>query len=280
MNILNPTYTIYKSRKFEFIWEGDYRKAVATDDIYAGDLLLLEHALYDDIKTNDNIIVSNLLYNENLWNEMYPRELDYNLDDVINNNNTDAIIDATTAKINKNVFRHDEVAGAYYALLRDGQIFNHLKEPNCNYHHISVPTRDDLPQIKIYYFIAYKDIKKGDEICTNYGNEYFNEDTDLSDYNNKQSDIFIKNKSKILSKIDKYLESRECRDVFTNHHFYKHGLVFIQNQNRYIALPSFTKLLKGDEKEDIKISELNDWVNTQLLKLISFLKTKNIILNK
>jgi len=277
MNILNPTCSFYKSRKFEFIWEGDYRKAVATDDIYAGDLLLLEHALYDDIKETNNIIVSNLLYNENLWNEMYPRELEYNLDDVINNNNTDAIIDATTAKINKNVFRHDETTGTYYALLRDGQIFNHLKEPNCNYHHISVPTRSDLPHIKIYYFIAYKDIKKGDEICTNYGNDYFKEDTDLSDYNNKQTDIFIKNKSKILSKIDKYLESRECRDVITNHHFYKHGLVFIQNQNRYISLPSFNKLIKADEKEDIKISELNDWVNLQLLEIISFLKTKIIL---
>lgn len=277
MNILNPTCSFYKSRKFEFIWEGDYRKAVATDDIYAGDLLLLEHALYDDIKETNNIIVSNLLYNENLWNEMYPRELEYNLDDVLNNNNTDAIIDATTAKINKNVFRHDETTGTYYALLRDGQIFNHLKEPNCNYHHISVPTRPDLPHIKIYYFIAYKDIKKGDEICTNYGNDYFKEDTDLSDYNNKQTDIFIKNKSKILSKIDKYLESKQCRDVITNHHFYKHGLVFIQNQNRYISLPPFNKLLKADEKEDIKISELNDWVNLQLLEIISFLKTKIIL---
>lgn len=275
--ILNPTYTIYKSRKIDYICENDYRKVIANEDIFKGDLLLIEHGLYDDIKTDNNILVSNLLYNEDLWNEMYPRNLPYNLDDVINNNNTEALIDATTEKLNANIFRHDENIGTYYTLLRDGQIFNHSKEPNATYHYIDVPTHHNIPHIKIFYFIAYSDIKKGDEICTNYGNDYFKENTDLTEYNNKTSDIFIKNRSKILTKIDKYLETKECRDVITNHHFYKHGLVFIQNQNRYIALPSFSKLIKGDENEDIKISELNDWINKELLMIVSFLKTKSKI---
>jgi hypothetical protein len=275
-SILNPTYTIYKSRKLEFQWdkETDYRKAIATEDIFAGDLLIVEHGIYDDIKKENNILVSNLLYNEELWNEMYPRELSYNLDDVLMNNNTDNIIDATTEKLNKNIFAHNENEGTFYTLLREGQIFNHSKEPNANYHHISVPTLDNLPDIKIFYFVAYKDIKKDDEICSNYGNNYFNEDIDLTEYNNKNSEIFTKNRSKILTKIDKYLESPECRDVITNHHFFNNGLVFIHKKNQYIALPPFYKILNKDINEDITIAEMNEWINKELLSILTFLKTK------
>jgi hypothetical protein len=275
-SILNPTYTIYKSRKLEFQWdkETDYRKAIATEDIFAGDLLIVEHGIYDDIKKENNILVSNLLYNEELWNEMYPRELSYNLDDVLTNNNTDNIIDATTEKLNKNIFAHNENEGTFYTLLREGQIFNHSKEPNVNYHHISVPTLDNLPDIKIFYFVAYKDIKKDDEICSNYGNNYFNEDIDLTEYNNKNSEIFTKNRSKILTKIDKYLESPECRDVITNHHFFNNGLVFIHKKNQYIALPPFYKILNKDINEDITIAEMNEWINKELLSILTFLKTK------
>jgi len=278
--ILNPTHTIYKSRKLEFIWdkEIDYRKAIAIDDIYAGDLLLIEHGIYDDIKREYNILVSNLLYNEDLWNEMYPRELSYNLDDVLTNNNTDAIIDATTSKLNSNIFSHkednDEIK---FTLLRDGQIFNHSKEPNATYHHISVPTPEQFPDIKIFYFIAYKDIKKGDEICSNYGNDYFKEDTDLTEYNNKNTEIFTKNRSKILTKIDKYLSSAECRDVISNHHFFNNGLAYIHKKNQYIALPKFYEVMDKNNNEDITIQEMNDWINKELLSILTFLKTKKDI---
>lgn len=274
--ILNPTHTIYKSRKLEFQWdkETDYRKAVAIEDIFVGDLLIIEHGIYDDVKKENNILVSNLLYNEELWNEMYPRELPYNLDDILTNNNTDNIIDATTKKLNSNIFSHNENNGTFYTLLREGQIFNHSKEPNATYHHISVPTHHNFPDIKIFYFIAYKDIKKGDEICSNYGNDYFKEDTDLTEYNDKNTEIFIKNKSKILTKIDKYLESPECRDVIINHHFFNNGLAFVQKKNQYIALPKFYEILKKNINEDITIVEMNEWINKELLSILTFLKTK------
>ena len=46
--VLNPTHTIYKSRKIEYITveENDYRKVIAVEDIYAGDMLLIEHGIY------------------------------------------------------------------------------------------------------------------------------------------------------------------------------------------------------------------------------------------
>jgi hypothetical protein len=278
MTILNPTHTIYKSRKLEFEWdkEIDYRKAVATEDIYAGDLLLIEHGIYDDIKREDNIITANLLYNQELWNEMYPRELAYNLDDVLNNNNINNIIDATTAKLNSNIFAHKEQDGDKYTVLRDGQIFNHSKDNyNITYHHITVPTHHNLPDMKIFYFIAYRDIEKGKEICSNYGNDYFKEDTDLTDYNNKNSEIFTKNRNKLLTKIDTYLSSAECRDVILNHHFFNNGLAYIQQKNQYIALPKFYKTLNKNDDEDITITEMNEWINKEMLFILSFLKSKN-----
>ena len=277
--VLNPTHTIYKSRKIEYITveENDYRKVIAVEDIYAGDMLLIEHGIYDDITKDNNILISNILYSKKLWNELYPRKIEYSLDDILNSKNTDNIIDAITSKLNANIFKHEEQEGTFYTLLRDGIIFNHSKEPNAVYHHIEVPMKEGLSTIKIFYFIAYKDIKKNEEICTNYGNDYFKEDIDLTEYNKKDTEIFTKNRNKLLTKIDKYLESPECRDVILNHHFYKKGLVYNQENNQYISLPAFNRLLKGDEKEDITIEEMNKWIQKEMLEILSFLTTKKRI---
>lgn len=275
--VLNPTHTIYKSRKIEYIWDNDYRKVIAVDNIYAGDMLLIEHGLYDDITKDDNILISNILYSKKLWDELYPRKIEYSLDDILNSKNTDNIIDAITSKLNANIFKHEEQEGTFYTLLRDGIIFNHSKEPNATYHHIEIPMKEGLSTIKIFYFIAYKDIKKDEEICTNYGNDYFKEDIDLTEYNKKDTEIFTKNRNKLLTKIDKYLESPECRDVVLNHYFYKKGLVYNQDNNQYISLPAFNRLLKGDEKENITVKEMNEWIQREMLDILSFLKTKKKI---
>ena len=278
--VLNPTYTIFKSSKLEFEWnkEKDYRRTIATKDIYAGDLLFIEQGIYDDIKKENNIIVSNLLYNQELWDELYPRNLSYNLEDILNNNNVDNIIDNITAKLNSNIFSHNEEEGIKYTLLRDGCIFNHSKDPNVVYHHISIPNIQDIPYTKIFYFIAYKDIKEGEELCTNYGNDYFKEETDLTEYYNKDSEIFTKNKSKIFTKINAYLETPEYRDVIINHHFFNKGLVFVQSQKKYISLPLFYKTLNKDIKDDITITEMNDWINKEILMILNFLKIKKKII--
>lgn len=275
--VLNPTHTIYKSRKIEYIWDNDYRKVIAVEDIYAGDMLLIEHGLYDDITKDDNILISNILYSKKLWDELYPRKIEYSLDDILNSKNTDNIIDAITSKLNANIFKHEEQEGTFYTLLRDGIIFNHSKEPNATYHHIEIPMKEGLSTIKIFYFIAYKDIKKDEEICINYGNDYFKEDIDLTEYNKKDTEIFTKNRNKLLTKIDKYLESPECRDVVLNHYFYKKGLVYNQDNNQYISLPAFNRLLKGDEKENITVKEMNEWIQREMLDILSFLKTKKKI---
>jgi hypothetical protein len=60
----------------------------------------------------------------------------------------------------------------------------------------------------------------------------------------------------------------------TNHHFFNNGLVFIHKKNQYIALPPFYKILNKDINEDITIAEMNEWINKELLSILTFLKTK------
>lgn len=273
--VLNPTHTIFKSKKIEFIIDdNDYRKCIAKEDIFQGDLLLLEHGVMDEIERSNNILVNNLLYNKELWEELYPREFQYNLDNIMKSEDTDNIIDALTQKLTKNIFKQQIGDKVKYTLLRDGSIFNHSKDPNLTYHYILIPMAEGLLDMSIFYFIAYKDIKAGEEVCSNYGNNYFNEDIDLTEYNKKDHDFISKNRSKILTMIDNYLACNDCRDVILNHHFFNNGLVYNQDTNKYISLPSFNKLLKDDENTDITISELNDWINKEMVKVLSFLKTK------
>lgn len=273
--ILNPTHILFRSRKIAYEWdkETDYRKGVATEDIFEGDLLLLEHGAYSRVDNNYNPLTLNVLYNEELFNELYPRDYKYNINDVMIGGNNEKIVEVISEKLNKNIFRHNEDDEMLYTLMREGIIFNHSKEPNLTYHHLTIPI-PDFPSIKIFYFIAYKDIKKGEEIFVNYGNEYFNEDTDLTEYQTKDSDIFRKNMNKILNKVNNYLDSKECKDVILNHHFCNNGLVYISSENRYLTLPKFAQLLKGDEKADITIEETNNWINLQMLNLLTIFKSK------
>lgn len=268
-SILNPTYTIFKSRKFSFEKEDDNRYVKATEDIYEGDLLLIEHGIYDDTQDQYNAITNNLLYNEQLFNEIYPRDYEYNLNEVLNPEGTnDKFIEAITNKIQSNVFKHEIEAKVYHTLLRDGIKFNHSKEPNVNHHYIKI-NLPNLPAIVIFFFICYKDIKEGEELFINYGNGYFEEDTDLTDYNDKNKWIFTKNKPKINRTIENYLQTPYCRDVVLNHHLINKGLVYIQSQQKYLGLPKFSSVIG---KEEITHKDTMDYINLQLLNIITTLK--------
>jgi hypothetical protein len=122
----------------------------------------------------------------------------------------------------------------------------------------------------VYLVVCCKDVLKGDEICINYGNGYFNENTDLTDYNNKNQDYFKKNDNKIKKLLFNYLNSNDFKDVIYNHHFYSNGLVYANN--KYVGLPTFYKLLKDDENIDITFSEMNKWINIQIVQLCYYIK--------
>lgn len=280
MTILNPTYTIYKSRKilFDYDANNDNRKVIAKEDIFKGDLLILEHGICDIIDTNtdNNKIINrtalNILYNSDIYNELYPRTYKHDINNIINNIDDDInYSDAITDKISKNVFKHvltDDKS--LYVLFRDIVNLNHSTTPNANHAHLEIKISNiDIP-IMIYSIVCCKDISKGEEIFINYGNDYFKEDTDLTDYNNKNQDYFKKNDNKIKKLLFNYLNSKDFRDVIYNHYFYSNGLVYANN--KYIGLPTFYKLLKNDENADITINEMNEWINIQLIKLFYHIK--------
>jgi len=282
MAILNPTHTIFKSKKISFVFdvENDNRKIIASDDIFEGDLLILEHGIGDvvdktvdnNVDTTNNRTALNLLYNPEFYKELYPRNHDHNIDNIINNVNDDNInySGAITDKISKNIFKHEiDTNKSLYVLFRDITNLNHSITPNANHHYLEVKIPNlDIPII-IYYIIASSDIIKGDEITINYGNDYFNENTDLSDYYDKKKPYFKKNDNKIKKLVFKYLNSLDFRDVIYNHHFYISGLIY--TQNKYIGLPSFYKLynnsINKDENDDITIKNMNDWINEEIAKI-------------
>lgn len=277
MNILNPNYTIFKSRKFSFEWdkENDNRYVKAIEDIYKGDLLLIEHTITAETDDNYNPLVMNILYNEDLFNQLYPRNTTYNLDDILNNSDkNEYYCNAITDKIKKNCFKVNVDNKEFTSLPVDFVKFNHSKDPNVNFHYIYMTVPNLKSPIIIFYAICCKDIKKDEELFNNYGNEYFNEDIDLTDYKDKASDIFKKNKNKILDKVDKYLESKECKDVLFNHHFTSNGLVYIQKLNHYVGLSKFRLVVNKDENKDVLIPDMNDWINREMLNIFLTFKEK------
>jgi hypothetical protein len=280
---LNPTYTIYKSNNISFECLNDNRYVKAINDIAKGDVLLIEHGLYDDIKDDYNILTNTLLYNKKFYEEVYPRNDPYNFEDIINSDTDDSKTEGTkellasiiSMKLEKNIFKHTETDKDYYTLLRDGIIFNHSKEPNANYHNLKIEVPYGIMPIMIFYFVAYKDIKAGEEICINYGNDYFKENIDLNEYNNKQDKCF-KNYKDILNKINNYISTIECNDVMFCHNFMRNGLVYIPHLNKEIVLPNLCCLLNGidDGKTSITMEQRNNWVITQMYLILSTLETK------
>jgi hypothetical protein len=279
MSILNPTHTIYKSPKFSFEWdkENDNRYVKATDDIFEGDLILIEHAATTtNLEDNYNTLVLNILYNEDLFNQLYPRKKVYNIDDIINGNIDEEYINAIAEKIEKNCFRttNNNSNKIYYSLPIDFVKLNHSKEPNINYHHIVIDIPNLENPIYIFYAVCCKDILKGEELLNNYGNNYFKEDTDLTQYMDKSQYCFKKNYKKIMKKINDYLDSKDCKDVLFNHHFFTNGLVYINSIKKYIGLPKFRKLLKDDEDIDVSIEDMNEWIQKQMLIIYTTFKDK------
>lgn len=279
MNILNPTHTIFKSHKISFEWdkENDNRYVKATENIYEGDLILIEHALItNNLEDNYNLLVLNILYNEDLFNQLYPRKKKYNLDDIIKGEINDEYIEAITEKIEKNAFRtkYRNEDKYYHTIPIDFVKLNHSIEPNINYHHMII----DIPNVEnpifIFYAVCCKDILKGEELYNNYGNDYFKENTDLSKYYDKNQYYFNKNHKKIMKKVNNYLDSNECKDVIFNHHFFSNGLIYINSIKKYIGLPKFRKLLKDDENIDVSITDMNEWIQKQMLMVYSIFKEK------
>jgi len=276
---LTPYHTIYKNGRISFeIDDKDYRFVKATKDIKKGEIILIEQVLYsDDYETNtQNNVVMNTLYNEDLFNSLYPRNYKYNLENILNGNDKDKLIECLASKIQKNMFKINELGKTIMILGYDYTRFNHSKDPNINFHHfrIEIPKIDIL--IYIFYMVAFKDIKENEELTINYGNNYFDEDIDLDFYEKDKLNMscFKSNKLFMISKINNYLDSDICKDVILSHIFSNDGLFYNQSQKRYITTAKFCLLIKGDENIDVSYNETMIYVYTKIKLLNDIFKTK------
>ncbi len=277
---MNPTHTIYKSDKILFDYDSanDNRKVIATENISQWDLLILEHGITDVIvptTSNDDIISRiglNILFNEDLYNELYPRKSKYNLNE--EDCDMDNITENINKKINKNAFKYivtDKIE--HNSLFRDITNLNHSVDSNANLSHFRIEMKGiDFP-IVFYCVFCCRDILKGSEICINYGNGYFNENTDLTNYYNMSDDYKKQNGIKIMSVIRDYMHSEDFRNVIYNHFFYSHGIIF--ENNAFFPLSAFYKIWKGDENAELSCDEIETWISFHLNRLSTSIKEDN-----
>jgi hypothetical protein len=124
--------------------------------------------------------------------------------------------------------------------------------------------------------VAFKDIKEGEELTINYGNEYFHENEDLAYYETDKLNMpcFKSNFNFMIDKVNKYIDSDKCKDVILSHIFSNDGLFYNQKQKRYITTAKFCKIITGDENNDICYNDTMIYVFQKVKLLNDIMKTK------
>lgn len=264
--MLNATYLIYKNPDITMDTRNenddpDYKFLKATADISMGTILAVEHLLYAEnyFDNPNNLIRMNVIHNPNIFNEIYPRKVSHDYNKICDKDFLPIVDD----KIYKNIFVNQiknedgtiknsySYLGIYYSKI------NHSKTPNVNFGDYVIRLPELKNPILIYYLIAFKDIKEGEELFINYGNAYFKENEDLSYYEKDKSNMpcFIKSKEGLKEIINNYiLNSIEVRDVCLCHLINDNGLYFNYNKKEFITTERFDKLIgreatHGDAKQ-------------------------------
>lgn len=252
---MNSTHLIYKSPKISIIYDkdNDNRYVKANKHIYEGEIILIEHSIYSkDILNYESLVVNLTKYDNDLYDILYPRIRDPNDEDE----------DVLKKKLELNIMGFKNPDGEYSINGKEWTAFNHNGiNPNVNFDCIIV----NLPKLPLSFMVmvAYKDIEPNEELCIHYGNAYFNESNNQDIYNNNKRTqyCFKKNKSKIITLIQNYIETQECKDVIRTHINAMNGLFFNKKTNTYISTDKFAKILKGDLKAEIYYNDIVKWLN-------------------
>lgn len=167
------TNVIFKNRRINFDEsDNENHKVLASEQIKAGEILLIEHLVNHKSVSNMLSYVKN---NKDLFESLYPRSRSYSYEDrAIGSDKEDEIMELAIEKVQKNVFCINGRNGEkYYALGVNVSKFNHKRMPN-TYMNIAKMHGNN----KCLCFVAIKsrmNIEKGEEITINYGRGYFSE---------------------------------------------------------------------------------------------------------
>jgi hypothetical protein len=253
------TNTIFKSNKISFeTRDDDYRYVKATTDIEEDELLLIEHCYY----TKDlNFIPNVVKHNPELFNNLYPRTIDWNEDML----KTDEIDDLCTMKCQKNSFGCD----GHYAIGLNISRFNHLITPNSSTSYMLIDTDIEVP-ILVLYIYSNKYINKDEEVTISYGKNYFGEE---------KEEIYLSsklNKNYVVRIINQYIKNEIFKIIIINHICIFYGLYLVND----MICPS-KRLINYFEKElhiECTFENIIKWIKIKQEDCSILLKNFEIIL--
>lgn len=227
------THTVFLSAKCQLKVENDYRSVIATSDIKVGDLLLVEHCCQQD-KEHLNVLKMSLLYQEDFFNELYPRISKWSLD-LVSKLVSDQTSELLVSKIQANSFG---APGGEIVLGRTVSWFNHDDFPNAYVYSLPVNTKELLSLNCIFAsVIAGCDTKMGEEIFIKYG-DYF-KPTQPSQYPGRILDQDPKYRAIIPRLVQQYMLKKTFTSITLTQIANYHG--FYMNADVFNPTPRFTQ---------------------------------------
>ncbi len=166
------TNVIFKSRKIYFdTMDIDNHKVLASEDIKAGDILLIEHLASHSKKGK---LANYVKHNQDLFDNLYPRPKLYDFEDRAYNSDKASDIDnLANEKLTRNVFEVKARGDAFYfALGIFVSKFNHKTSTNDTLAKIDMLQKQGK-QLCFALITAKEDMKKGSEITIDYLQGYF-----------------------------------------------------------------------------------------------------------
>ena len=142
------TGIVYASPDIEIEYINDVYSIVAKKDLPVGHLILIEHVLYGNI----NFIFNGILSDQNLFDQLYPRQVQAQLDKV----------QQAIKKTESNCFMFHNG----YVLGNILSKFNHSCKPNC---HLDI--LDHVNSDKFYGTWTHRKVATGEQLTFDYVNE-------------------------------------------------------------------------------------------------------------
>jgi hypothetical protein len=233
--------TIYKSEKVGFeTGEKDYRYVKAEEEIWEGEILLVEHCLCVEEYECMRLAI---IINEELFKNLYPRK---------ECETEEEKEELCLEKIKKNVFGRE----GKYLLGLDVSRINNSRTPNA-----TVKYFGDLGVVygcNLSYVYANKKIEKGEEICIWYGKGYFGEEEICE----KEFEIGTE---EIKERYNLYRKSERCKEIMFRHTIIYYG-VYVDDDAIY-RTEKFKRKVKENGGKEVDDEYVEGWIERMREKI-------------